>query len=128
MTLITSTVFFIMILFIRKRAQVGREADGEGEEGREKQTPQWAGSLMQGSIPGLQDHGLSQRQMLNQLSHPGTSLITSFMALFGSKKLISQVFHQKKLLRTYICARHHAKLDLQWQGSLQGHGLHEAHC
>ena len=27
--------------------------------------------LDMGSIPGPQDHDLSQRQMLNQLSHPG---------------------------------------------------------
>ena len=26
---------------------------------------------MRGSIPGPQDHDLSQRQMLNRLSHPG---------------------------------------------------------
>ena len=39
---------------------------------REKQTPHWAGNLMQGSIPGPQDHNLSQKQTPKQLSHPGT--------------------------------------------------------
>ena len=42
---------------------------GEGQ--REKQTPQGAGSLMQDLILEVWDHDLSQRQSLNQLSHPG---------------------------------------------------------
>ena len=45
------------------RIEVGR--------GREKQTPPRAGSPMGGSIPGLRDHDLSQRQTLKQLSPPG---------------------------------------------------------
>ena len=47
-----------------------------GEE-REKQAVCWAGSLTQGSIPGPWDHDLSQRQMLNQLSHPGAPSVNS---------------------------------------------------
>ena len=44
-----------------------------GAEGqREKQVLYGAGSWMWGSIPGPWDHDLSQRQMLRQLSHPGT--------------------------------------------------------
>ena len=42
------------------------------EEEREKQSPCWAGSPMWGLIPGPWDHDLSQRQLLNQLSHPDT--------------------------------------------------------
>ena len=38
---------------------------------REKQTPQWAESPKQGSIPGPQDHDLSLKQMIKQLSKPG---------------------------------------------------------
>ena len=53
-------------LFIWERAQ-------QKEREREKQTPRWAGSPMQGLIPGPWDHDLSQRQMLNRLSHPGAS-------------------------------------------------------
>ena len=45
-----------------RRAQRGR--------GGAVQTPCWAGSLIWDSIPGPWDHGLSQRQTLNQLSHP----------------------------------------------------------
>ena len=41
--------------------QAKGEAEGEGE------APIWD------SIPGPWDHDLSQRQMLNQLSHPGNS-------------------------------------------------------
>ena len=40
--------------------------------GRGEQTPLWAGSPMWGLIPGPWDPDLSWRQMLNQLSHPGT--------------------------------------------------------
>jgi len=48
------------------------EREHERVEGqREKQTPCWAGSPMWDSILGLQDHDLSRRQSLNQLSHPG---------------------------------------------------------
>ena len=42
---------------------------GEGQ--REKQTPQGARSPMRDSILEVRDHDLSQRQSLNQLSHPG---------------------------------------------------------
>ena len=55
----------------RERAQVEGGAEGEGERENVEQTPRWAWSLLQGSIPGLLDHDLSPSQMLNQLSHPG---------------------------------------------------------
>ena len=59
---------------------------------REKQTPGWAERLMQGSIPGLQDHDLSQRQALNQLSHPGALgfLFLFFKILFFLHNLYTQ--------------------------------------
>ena len=58
-------------LFERQRA---REHElGEGQMERERQTPRWAGSPMQGSIPGSWDHDLSWRQKFNRLSHPGTT-------------------------------------------------------
>ena len=44
---------------------------------REKQAAHGAGSQMQGSIPGPWDHGLSQRQLLNPLSHPDAPLCES---------------------------------------------------
>ena len=47
----------------------------KGEERqREKQTPRWAGSPMQDSIPGPRDHDLSQSQTVNLLSHTGTPI------------------------------------------------------
>ncbi|XP_054365848.1 acylphosphatase-2 isoform X7 [Mirounga angustirostris] len=53
-----------------------------GEWEREKQTPCRAGSPMRDSILGLQDHDLSRRQSLNQLSHPGAhSLFISLLIL-----------------------------------------------
>ena len=47
------------------------EAKERQREQREKQTPHWAGSLTQDLIPGIWDPGLSQRQTLSWLSHPG---------------------------------------------------------
>jgi len=60
-------------LFERERMRETAHERGEGQ--REKQTPCRAGSPMRDSIPGLQDHDLSRRQSLNQLSHPGALYI-----------------------------------------------------
>ena len=57
---------FLKILFIKERESMSRE---EGQREREMQTPLWAGSLMWNLIPGPWDYDLSQRQMLNRLSH-----------------------------------------------------------
>ena len=51
-------------LFERARAGVG--AEGKADPPLSRDTNTW------GSIPGPWDHDLSQRQMLNRLSHPGT--------------------------------------------------------
>ena len=45
---------------------------------RDRQASHWSESLTCGSIPGPWDHDLSQRQMLNWLSHPGTPSIFFF--------------------------------------------------
>lgn len=65
-------LFFLRILFIYLTQR--EKAHRQGKREKEKQAPHWARSLMQGSIPGPQDHDLSQRQMFNQLSHPGTPI------------------------------------------------------
>ena len=65
-----SLFFFLKILFISLRERVSTHKQGEWQREREKQTPRWAGSLMQDSVPGFWDHDLSWRQMLNPLSHP----------------------------------------------------------
>ena len=52
-----------------ERERESRRSDRQ--RGKEKQTPHRAGSPTQGLIPGSQDHDLSQRQTLQQLSHPG---------------------------------------------------------
>ena len=46
-------------IYLRKRV-CDRESMSQGEGQREKQTPHWAGSLMQGLIPGPWDHSLSR--------------------------------------------------------------------
>jgi len=51
----------------RQRASTSRGNDRQ----KEKQTPRGTGSWMWDSIPGPWDLGLSQRQTLNRLSHPG---------------------------------------------------------
>ena len=69
--------FFLKILFIWERASERASEhvcmrEYKWKEGqREKHMPCWAGSQNQGSIPGPWDYDLSQRQKLNQLSHPG---------------------------------------------------------
>ena len=45
-----------------------------------------ARSLMQDSIPGLQNHVLDQRQALNHWGHPGTPLIRVFKKDFGGDR------------------------------------------
>ena len=71
-------IHFLKILFIiRERENEWESIRGEGEE---KQTPRWVGSPMWGSIPGLWDHDVIWREMLNHLSHPSTPWI-SFLTL-----------------------------------------------
>ena len=47
-------------------------------EEREKQAPYRAGILMWGLFPGPWNHGLSPRQTLAQLSHPGAPILSQF--------------------------------------------------
>ena len=62
---------FWNILFIYLKERVSMSI-GEGQRQREK-IPHWAGSPMWDLIPGPQDHDLTWRQMLNQLSQPGAA-------------------------------------------------------
>ena len=48
---------------------------------REKWAPHWAGIPMLSLIPGPWNHDLSQRQMLNRLSHPGALIICFLTAV-----------------------------------------------
>ena len=59
----------IFNLFIWDRERENAQAGERGRGKKEKQTPSWAGSQTQGSIPGPLDHDLSWRQMCNYLSH-----------------------------------------------------------
>ena len=68
--------YFFLFLFDREREREGTSRQSGRQKEREKQAPHWGGSLMQGSVPGLWDHDLSQRQTLNRLSHPGTQICT----------------------------------------------------
>ena len=70
---------FKIFYFLKKgREQAGRKGGkewmGEGEREREKNTPNWAESPIRGSISGPWDYDPSQRQMLNQLSHPDATI------------------------------------------------------
>ena len=71
-------ILFFKILFIWESMHTWVEAVAE-EGGGEKQTPCWAESPTQGSIPGPWDHDLSWRQTLNGLSHPGTPRNTFYI-------------------------------------------------
>ena len=63
---------FFIYLFERERAQTGGGVEGVGEADSPLSREPW---WMRGSIPGLWDHDLSSRQMLNRLSHPGARTI-----------------------------------------------------
>ena len=56
---------------------------GQAELEEEADSPLSREPKMQGSFQGLWDHGLSRKQTLNQLSHPGAQ-ITVFYKLFFS--------------------------------------------
>ena len=64
-------IFFKDFIYLFERERMRERAHERGEGQREEQTPCRAGSPMRDSIPGLQDHDLSRRQSLNQLSHRG---------------------------------------------------------
>ena len=75
--LIMQFIFFkVLFIFLTERERTHRQSSKQRE--REKQAPRWAESPIWGSILGSWDHDLSQRQTLNQLSHPGT-LIMQFI-------------------------------------------------
>ena len=65
-------------LWERKRERESTQAEGRGRQGDRilEQTPCWVSSPTWGLIPGPQGHGLSQRQMLNWLCHPGTLIVS----------------------------------------------------
>ena len=62
---------YLKILCFYLRERESKHEKGEGQRERGEQTTHWAGSLMQGWIPGPWEHDLSRGQTLNQLSHPG---------------------------------------------------------
>ena len=68
---------------------------GEGQ--RQKQTPHWAGSLMQDWIPGLWDHDLSQMLLLDELSHPGANGIELISVLCVCSSSISSYEHKIRI-------------------------------
>ena len=89
-------IIYLFILFIHEREREVHMSWGEGQRERDKQTPHWAGSLKQDSVPGPGDHDLSQRQTLNQLSHPGTPRYHFFDGCV--------VFHCVYIyIRIYVC-------------------------
>ena len=78
---------------------------GEGQRQRKKQTPYWTGCLIQGSVPGPWDHYLSQRQMLNWLSHPDTSENSVLKHITFPKIIIYINVHvtENSLLKINVC-------------------------
>jgi len=61
--------------------QAEQQAEGEGEADSLLSREPDVGLSIQDSILGLQDHVLSRRQSLNQLSHPGSPIHPFFKAL-----------------------------------------------
>ena len=83
---------FFLIFYLRERERNRASEQGEGQREREKQTLRRAGSLMQGSIPGPQDHDLSQRQTFN---HWATQVPLNFL----KNKRSGAIWQKKKKLR-----------------------------
>ena len=86
-------------LFEKEQARERAEAEGQADF-------PLTGSPMQGSIPGLWDHDLSRRQMLNRLSHPGTPSWYHSDTVIRGSELISQwpfQFCWKMLGSEYKC-------------------------
>ena len=71
----------------------------EQQRERENQAPNWAGSLMLGSIPGPWDHDLSQRQMFNWLSHL-ISPKNKFLRMFLNDYLVWEITDES--LRNHV--------------------------
>ena len=76
-------LLFLKILFTwerereRERACVCTRARGRGRDRERSWLPRWSGSLTH-DLTEPWDHDLSQRQMLNLLSHPGNLNVNSF--------------------------------------------------
>ena len=91
-----------LFIWHRERAEVGGTAEGEGEVGS-----CWAGSPTPGSIPGPQDHDLSWRQTLNQLSHPGAP-VWKFLSEFWNdswNKFWNDSWNKDKIKRKMLDIR-----------------------
>ena len=97
--------YFICIIlthFIYLTERGGEHSMGSTRQReREKQAPCRARSpMMWGSIPGPWDHDLSQRQMLNQLNHPGapTLLVLIVCTQMGKYSNNWQEYEQRGVL------------------------------
>ena len=62
-------VFFKDFIYLRVRERACTQAREQQAEGGGEAGSSWTGEPDVGVIPGPQDHDLSRRQMLNQLSH-----------------------------------------------------------
>ena len=71
-------------------------SQGKGQQERERQA-RLGGSLIWGSMPGPWDQDLSWRQVLSQLSHPGTPILCFFFSdiqfITSPADPISQISH-----------------------------------
>ena len=88
----------------------GEHEQGRGQREGEKQNTHWAGSPMWGWIPGPCDHDLSQRQIINWLSHPST-LQANILITFFKHKMQHTVHTVRYLafLHLTACPIHHTK-------------------
>lgn len=85
------------------------EVDGEGEKAL-KQTPRWARSPNQGSIPGSGNHEWSRKQesSVTQLSYPGAPRLSFifefvfFLTFSNFLQLIYKPYNERKNIGKYI--------------------------
>ena len=91
--------FFKDFIYLREREHTWA---GGGAE-REREAHPWLSKEPEvGSISGPQDHGLSQRQTLNQRSHPGASYVVFQIALIFGISWYFKKYQEKTLFQDPI--------------------------
>ena len=103
------TLFFniiYLLTYLLTYLFIIRESTSRGSSRqRDKQALHWAGNPTQDPIPEHWDHALSQRQMLNWLSHPDVPGWNSFIFFEKTNFILNQWFHDNHKLLSKLCKR-----------------------
>ena len=99
--------FFLKSFIYLREGENAREWAwwGEQQSEREKQAPRWAGRPSQCSMPGLCNHDLSQRQMLNWAIQASICIINIILKLLLSELISLQCDYLLKYGQSYFRPR-----------------------